>query len=840
MNFKNTTLLEMVKKLTTEIIENNYSIVNVLFEKQTLHKELIYRLDEKNEQISEFEKKIDAVSFKSFILMPQINDVVENYMSYLLKINILRENIKDKIIADDVNNYFLKIINENYTELSGDDCVFAIKEFFKILWSICSDKFDKDMYSNFDDKKNDQLVIPDFLIENELESRDFNNTVQKIKKGMNSKFVRRNTQFETTKTEYTKALKTFYQSGFIYLLGEYKFNEFYIAPLLLSSRMARIYRKIKAMPEETHKKEREFWKNMFRNNDIVYVVGGAGYGKSLFLNNIINNYKDLNLANSRDYLIIYCDLKTFYSNGDSNKKSMVDFFRESMINKTGCDTITKEFIQYYLDSGRCIILLDALDEVNKEMRNELHKKIISFFSICNLNNKVCITSRDSGFIPPQQDNEIMEIFPLTVFDIEEYINKIIELKKFKKEDKNTFMEQAQVLIDKDFLNNFLVLSLLVNIYKSERELPENKIDLYKKCFEYIAIKREKDKSKIGYDWNRISLLMKDSTFISLSVLAAPNNKDIEKKKVEELLLSQYKRKYADESATHCAIHEFLEFCSNRTELFVLSSTDEKFKFFHRSFFDYFYSRYIHQQSEIENMYELMTKFDIDSEVFELTVALVKEDNEDKYQRLIDYIFLKVEGELVNDAENHLAFCILTLGMQVIDDACYISKYFNIVINHSKLMTEDKIFCMNQNLMYMLVEKEIREDSNRKEKFKAAFEDECVYYLLKMMINTLTEGIKFDFFKYMEINEVAENDISIITNDRVFNKFRPNIPFYILVYKRYYDIYDLLENYGTAKLYKLLNSKLIKRKEKTDIKKGYNSFKNLSEIEQKQFIKFLGL
>ena len=86
------------------------------------------------------------------------------------------------------------------------------------------------------------------------------------------------------------------------------------------------------------------------------------------------------------------------------------------------------------------------------------------------------------------------------------------------------MIQAQVLIDKHFLTNFLTLSLMVNIYKAERELPENKIELYKKCFEYIAKKREMEKgSRNSYDWDKVSVLMKDSTFISLSTLAAPNN-----------------------------------------------------------------------------------------------------------------------------------------------------------------------------------------------------------------------------------------------------------------------------------------------------------------------------
>lgn len=240
---------------------------------------------------------------------------------------------------------------------------------------------------------------------------------------------------------------------------------------------------------------------------------------------------------------------------------------------------------------------------------------------------------------------MFEILPLTEKDIEDYLDRMIKLGKFKRSDKDMFMSQASTLIQKKFLNNFLVLSLLVNIYKSEKALPENKVDLYKKCFEYIAKKREEEKSKIGYNWNNIYPLMKDSTFIKLAVLAAPNNSDIERSLIEETLIKQYRTKYVDEATTEMAIKEFLEFCSSRTELFVPADVDDKFKFFHRSFFEYFYARYIYQQHSVEEMYKLMEEFDIDSEAFELTIALVKEDNEEKYQNLIEYMFMKASQSL---------------------------------------------------------------------------------------------------------------------------------------------------------------------------------------------------
>ena len=49
-----------------------------------------------------------------------------------------------------------------------------------------------------------------------------------------------------------------------------------------------------------------------------------------------------------------------------------------------------------------------------------------------------------------------------------------------------------------------------------------------KCFEVIANKREKEKSHERYDWNLISTLMKDNTFMELANLCLPNNSDVDK------------------------------------------------------------------------------------------------------------------------------------------------------------------------------------------------------------------------------------------------------------------------------------------------------------------------
>lgn len=648
--------------------------------------------------------------FQSFIDHPQIASLLTG-AAYFSALCVASGSMDlDEGILDGICNYCIQTLAEHWKQ-GGNEVASAFRQFWGLLL--------------LPSRKEPKKPLSEFDMDNALESMIVSNMQGDameyqagLLRALQIDFEPLNASYEKIRRAHQEKIHAHYQTGFIYLLGEYPFNEFYIPPTL--------ERSIKfTSPFDT-----EDWTNIFDKYNIIYVIGAPGSGKSLFLQNILNNYSQMDFNFSTDYLVIYCDLKTFYTNGDSNKKSIPDFLQESIINTLGMDEreISLDFILYHLHLGRCLVLLDALDEVPKSKRLTLHKKAATYFKTAHPNNKVCITSRARGFLP-QEDITVLKIPALTGQDIAAYIDRMIALGKFKKQDKATFLQQAQALIEKHFLNSFLVLSLLVNIYKAEKELPENKINLYKKCFEYIAKKREEETARINYDWKAIVPMMKDSTFINLAVLAAPNNANISREQVEKMLLNLYKNKYMDEAEAEHAVREFLEFCAARTELFILSNSEDQYRFFHRSFFEYFYSRHIVQQPSVADMYKLMTHFDVDSEVFELTVALVKEENERKYQDLIDYIFSQIDREFSLAQPKFMAFSILTLSMQVIDDIQYQKRYFDIVVEHPVLMNTKRIQSLNQDLITLGIQTVIGNSADAAERFCRVYHD---YYIGAVM------------------------------------------------------------------------------------------------------------
>lgn len=561
-----------------------------------------------------------------------------------------------------------------------------------------------------------------------------------------------------------------------------------------------------------HDKERKVgeesyddWRYIFDNSGIVYVTGGPGYGKSLFLKKIINDFEKINIFNSTEYLVIYGDLKAFYSEGDK-PLSMVTFLQDSMVKETLMDRkfFPIEMIEYYLKLGRCLILFDALDEVEKQKREDLHKRIIAYFKNQNPNNKICITSRSRGFIP-EKDVEVFDILPLDREQIESYVDNIIKLGKFDKKDKKIFLEQAEVLVNKGFLNSFLILSLLINIYKAERELPENKMELYQKCFEYIAYKREKEKTKAKFDWNLISYMMKENTFMELARMCFPNNCDIGKKEIVEMLCDTYKGKYTSMVETERAAENFLIFCSDRTELFVPAAGEDRFKFFHRSFFEFFYAQYIFVRvSNVEKVYELLKKFDVDSEVFELTLAMMKQKDEMRYQELVEYLFDEADKEASMSRTKFVAFNILTLGMQVIDDNIYIQRYIDYILKNSEQIVRNIKYISNDYIIYSL----INENKEYVDKVNKIYNPYSTAHVIISFLNMYQE---FDTYlgqrKYQEIKE--EPGIEFFSG-RFYVRTLEN--FYVRFFLENTDYSSILDEISEEKFENLMiQCKLTKRR-----------------------------
>lgn len=422
--------------------------------------------------------------------------------------------------------------------------------------------------------------------------------------------------------------------------------------------------------------------------------------------------------------------------------------------------------------------------------------------------------------------EVFDILPLDRIQIETYVDNIIKLGRFDAKDKKAFLEQSSILVNKGFLNSFLVLSLLINIYKAERELPENKMELYQKCFDYIAYRREKEKTKAKFDWNLISCMMKDNTFMELAQMCFPNNSDIGKDEIVDMLCRTYRRKYNSDAETELAAEHFLKFCADRTELFVQAAGEDRFKFFHRSFFEYFYSQYIFLRIRVvADVYKSLQQFDVDSEVFELTLAMMKQKDEPRYQELVEYMFDKMEEEVTKKGQNLNAFNILTLGMQVIDDNVYKRRYINFLLQNSEMIIRKIEHIPNQQVIYSI----ISNDNVFVQQIIETYGSDAKLRIIKSFLEQLPELEQIDDKK--ELKDLPDEEREHYIRSRF--RFAYGNTFYLRIYFRYADYANLLAELSESGVEALLLKCKVSKKTREKYMKLYIRYQALTNEKKKR-------
>lgn len=776
-----------------------YKKVN--FERKDVEKYISEKIDKK------YLLLCDSGILLEFFNSPLIMDTINNYITYVItgKLEVkLSASIKRGKNKNLEESDIIKFLSDNLQKRYIDAKVLTIPE-KQLIESFFADVFL--LSSNYVLEQLDHEEAAMIYFVNNKINLLGNGVLLKLeeietilKRSIQTEVVYTDDQYLEDKEYYTKILKDNHRMAHIYLLDKFDINEFYVPPFL-TQREGKAhelnFRYYRSSMQKTLYKGGDFddWKYIFDRSNIVYVTGGAGYGKSLFMKKVIGEYEKLNIVDSHEYIVIYGELKNFFINNTSSPLSVVDFLHNSMKRETLIEDsrISEKLINYYLKRGRCIVLLDALDEVDKEKRQELHSHVIHYFKNQNPNNKVCITSRARGFLP-EKNIEVFEIEPLDRVQIQTYVDNIIKLGKFDKLDRESFLKQTQILVDKGFLNSFLVLSLLINIYKAERELPENKLELYQKCFEYISNKREKEKSQEKYDWALISTLMKDNTFMELANLCLPNNSDVSKDIIKERLTQIYKTKYVSENQTELAIDQFLIFCSDRTELFVPASGEDCFKFFHRSFFEYFYSQYIFtRMSSVEEIYDAWSSFDVDSEIFELTLAMFKQKNESKYQEIVEYLLEKLEKTFGNNDERINVMNMIVLCMQVIDDELYKKQFVAFIVDNVEFCSKNIQKIHNQGFIINV----INSDNDYKKMIINKYRDIAIYESVIAFLKVYPEAEQL----YKQ-NSKHSNYTQEIEMFKYRFKHFYNFYFYSQIYFSNIAINEVFENLTSADLIRI--------------------------------------
>ncbi len=191
--------------------------------------------------------------------------------------------------------------------------------------------------------------------------------------------------------------------------------------------------------------------------------------------------------------------------------SILDYMVEVTKADFNIDAIDKGFFEFYLESGRAILLFDGLDELPGSNFKSLVRKRIESYSHTYPGNTIIITSRIVGYEAEVRFDESYAHFRVAKLRIPEIKRFIIDWYAARIEEQADRDRNASDLVNvittpdndaiRDLARNPLLLTIVTLVHRIDAVLPDQRVILYQKCTETLlntwhkAKKRDEELAK---------------------------------------------------------------------------------------------------------------------------------------------------------------------------------------------------------------------------------------------------------------------------------------------------------------------------------------------------------
>lgn len=233
-------------------------------------------------------------------------------------------------------------------------------------------------------------------------------------------------------------------------------------------------------------KETQFLRSLDQNKRMVVVVGTAGAGKSIFLKYLFLRHIDT----KKGQIPLFLELRNI--NEQSGDKGVLALALSNIQNYL--PEFDMKRLRHGLQTGRFALFLDAIDEVDNELRAGVTAEILKLAEENRKASIVC-TSRPDNAFGSWEEFSVYKVEGLT----ESTAVKLIEKISYDPNIKNKFLQEvvrAQFAAHREFLSIPLLLIMMLIVYEQFAEVPDKIVNFYRRAFETLYSKH--DASKGGY------------------------------------------------------------------------------------------------------------------------------------------------------------------------------------------------------------------------------------------------------------------------------------------------------------------------------------------------------
>ncbi|MEE4814016.1 NACHT domain-containing protein [Pseudomonas alliivorans] len=216
----------------------------------------------------------------------------------------------------------------------------------------------------------------------------------------------------------------------------------------------------------------------------LVIEGIVGQGKSIFMRHLASS-----LINEPAPTIIpiFLELRNLSERRDLS--SLIAFFLNS-INVN----YTPETFDYLATSGKIALILDGFDEIPSNCVTETILAL-EILQTTHPDLKIIISSRPQSHIQNASGFRVIKLVPLTLPDYAPFISKLIVSITKRHEVEQALNNCAKGIVG--IINTPLMLTLVILIYQTEKEIPTTLSEFFDKLFGVVFAKH--DRLKAGFN-----------------------------------------------------------------------------------------------------------------------------------------------------------------------------------------------------------------------------------------------------------------------------------------------------------------------------------------------------
>ncbi|WP_316840053.1 SMEK domain-containing protein [Pedobacter gandavensis] len=394
-------------------------------------------------------------------------------------------------------------------------------------------------------------------------------------------------------------------------------------------------------------------KNFFGNNikfDELYdgsenlvVLGDPGAGKSSMIKYSICKILEedetiFSSPNIYNQLPLRIELHK-YNSAKATRIITLSRYMENLLAEEYQTYISSGNLEYLFKFFPIMVFFDGLDEIfdvheRLQVRNDIENFLKSYPNI-----KGIVTSRFESYQEVSMNSKQFRTVVVKDFDetqVMEYVNKWYSLQEenadIRKDEIAHCLEQLKG-VDSELKHNPLLLSLILILYRSDREIPTSKLKIYEGCTYTIVDSRDTKEKKLTapiQPRNKISIF---SALAFWQFNQKGTDQNLTFSKVESFV-KQYlikNEEYDSEFQAKQAAQDFLSFAKTRS--IYLEN-----KFTHKTFLEYFASYFIYS-----NIFNKINKQDVFKELLDENIGL------SSWAVVLELLICKIDEQMI-DAE----------------------------------------------------------------------------------------------------------------------------------------------------------------------------------------------